>query len=215
MKCLQHKNIKECISFFKITYAHRNDNRILKLDIEDLISKGKITCELIILKLLIIRLRRQEDNKKDWELFKKILEKNLDDILSSKIKPRWLVSFLDTYVDHGNEIESRNALIAINFYRNEKFFSTITDYFELNKREVYIHKHRKSLCGMHISGKQDMAEILFKKINKKMQATPTIWKIFQRIIKDVMKDKESMYSIMSEITKPSLFKDAIYNNLIN
>jgi hypothetical protein len=214
MKCLQHNNIEECISFFNITYVHPNDNRILKLDIDDLVVNRKIKCDLILLKLLIIRLRRQEENENDWNHFKQILEKNLDSILNSKIKPRWLVSFLDTYADHGDEIESRNALIAINFYRNEKFFSTITDYFELNKREVYIHRHQKSLCGMHISGKQDMAEILFKKINKKMQVTPTIWKIFQRIIKDVMKDKESMYSIMSEITKPSLFKDSIYNNLI-
>lgn len=207
--CLEHNNIDECISLFNKFNVDINDNRILKIKIDSFLTKSKIKCDLFLLKILIIRLRRQEKNQKDWEYFKNILEKNLKPILESKIKPRWLISFLDTYVDHGDEIESRNALIAVSFYRNEKFFSTITDYFELHKREIYKHNHHKSLAGMHIAGKQDMAEILFKKINKKMQSTPIIWRIFQRIMKDIIKDKESMYSIMSEITTPKLFKDSL------
>lgn len=67
-----------------------------------------VPCLFTRIKHRIIRLRRRTDD--DWTAFRNEVESNLDTILNH-FDTRWLISVCDTYADHGDPVERRNAML--------------------------------------------------------------------------------------------------------
>ncbi len=197
MKCREHTEFKECIENFYFFECDKNDNTILNFPTKSL--ENTITCEFLLLKILIIRLRRS-NQKEDWALYKDLLEKNIDTILNDKtliskkhkgFRLRWIVSLLETYVDHGNEIESRNALIACLFHKYEKMYATVLDNHILMKKNYDFNFH-KEISGLKIKDKPDLMQNLFRRIDISLKETPIILKIFKEIIHRISSEQDSI-----------------------
>jgi hypothetical protein len=211
-----------CLFNFYYLELPKNDNLILDLSLDRL--KAKINCDLALIKILMIRLRRRK-NLKDWNLFKLLLENNLDFILNTTIKVqkfnnspihtgvrlRWLISLLDTFIDNGNSVESRNAFIVTIFQRNEKIFSTLMDYYDLEKKNNYEFKYDRELCGFHINLSTDLIINYVNRLNTLLSNTPLILKIFKHILNHIMKEKKSLYCRVSEICEKDIFQKPILN----
>jgi hypothetical protein len=207
-KCPTHNNYRVCLSKFSILEVDRDDNKILSFDTETL--KNSIHCEIILIKILIIRLRRAKSNS-DWLLFKFLVEKNIDIILNYRrprnrkgLSPRWLISILETYVDHGDEIEASNALIVSTFHKNERFFATICDYFTIESKN-YFYNCKKEFCGIDIYGNHDIVEQYLKRIYRQLSKTPIILSFFEKIFEEILKKTDSTYSILLRICNDKIF----------
>lgn len=219
--CPYHGN-KLNLCLYNLYYLElpKDSDLILNLSLDQL--KIKINCNLALIKILIIRLRKRK-NFEDWTLFKFLLEKNLDFILSTNLKIqkfdnspihtgvrlRWLISLLDTFVDNGDPIESRNAFIATMFQRNEKIFSTLMDYYKIQKKNNYEFKYDRELCGFHINLHTDLIINFANRINNLLSETPLILKIFKHILKQIMKDENSLYYNVSKICDQDIFQKPI------
>jgi hypothetical protein len=208
--CKIHKNnSQDCFRNFTELEFPKDDNKILKYSAK--ILKQKIKCDFILLKILMVRLRRSS-NKEDWKLFKVILNKNLNIILESEenyLNIRWIVSILESFIDFGDDIESRNALIAVSFHRNEKFFSTLLDFFEISAKTTYEHNQRRYIIGMPLNDKTDLPEKYFRRIKDKLTETPLIYGLFQKIIKYLVRNEETLLNILSRQGKEKNFKTPI------
>ena len=73
-------------------------------------------------KALITKLRRNKSDKGLWGIFEALIEENIADICGS-FDTRRLISVCDTYVDYGNPIEKRNALLVSQIANFEKIIS--------------------------------------------------------------------------------------------
>jgi hypothetical protein len=212
--CVTHQNeIESCFKNFAELEFPKEDNRILEYTIE--VLKEKIKCDFILLKILMVRLRRYSDEQ-DFNLFKELINKNLSTILESDEKflnIRWLISILETFVDHGDEVESRNALIAITFHRNEKFFSTFLDFFNVSLNSNYAHNQNRYIIGMPLNDITDLPEKYFARIKNKLIETPLIYALFQKIIKYLLRNEETLINILSNQGQEKNFKIPI-NNLL-
>jgi hypothetical protein len=226
MTCELHgENTVLCVYSLYLTQFNKKDNRILSISIDTL--KDKIKCEFSLMKILLIRLRRNK-NLNDWNLFRELLEKNLDFMLNTDddefsfsnidqfdkiipgIRTRWFTAFLDTYVDHGTPIESKNALIAMLFLKNEGIFSTLMDFYTLEKK-TYKYNYKKDLCGFHIQKETDVITNYINRIDMVLSDTPLILKIFKHMLKRLLQNKQSLYYKVSEICSAKIFKDPLLN----
>jgi|LakMenE01Jun11ns_1017448.scaffolds.fasta_scaffold9958664_14 hypothetical protein len=208
--CWIHQdNTQDCFKFFVELEFPREDNKILEYTIEEL--KEKIKCDFILLKILMVRLRRYSDEQ-DFNLFKELINKNLSTILESDEKflnIRWIISILETFVDFGDNIESRNALIAITFHRNEKFFSTFLDFFDVSLNSNYVHNQNRYIIGMPLDDITDLPEKYFTRIKDKLTETPLIYGLFQKIIKYLVRNEETLLNILSKQGEEKNFKTPI------
>ena len=212
--CWIHQdNTQDCFKFFVELEFPREDNKILEYTIEEL--KEKIKCDFILLKILMVRLRRYS-NEQDFNLFKELINKNLSTILESDEKflnIRWIISILETFVDFGDDIESRNALIAITFHRNEKFFSTFLDFFQIFPKTVHEPNFDRYIIGMKMESFSDTAINYFKRIQDKITKTPIIFALFQKMMKYLLRNEETLLHILSEKGPDKNFKTPIENFL--
>jgi hypothetical protein len=211
---IHHNNGRLCLAGFSKLEIDRNNHKILSFDSEAL--KESIKCEFILIKILLIRLRRSKLDG-DWLLFKFLIEKNLHIILNYPrpknrvgLSPRWLASILETYIDHGNDMESANALIVTSFHKNERFFATICDSFNLEPKDYY-NNHKKDFCGIDINGNQDIAENFFLRTHRQLSKTPVILSIFKKILLEILKKSDSSYSILCKISNAKIMERPIKN----
>jgi hypothetical protein len=204
----QHKP-QDCFKNFTELEFPKEDNQILEYSVE--VLKEKIKCDFILLKILMVRLRRYSDEQ-DFNLFKELINKNLSTILESDEKflnIRWLISILETFVDYGNEVESRNALIAITFHRNEKFFSTFLDFFNVSLNSNYAHNQNRYIIGMPLNDITDLPEKYFERIKNKLIETPLIYALFKKIMKYLLRNEETLVNILSNQGQEKNFKTPI------
>jgi hypothetical protein len=105
--------------FHILTYARTNSS-IVEMPLEETksIHGG---CELVYLKILMIRLRRVQ-NFYEWLEFKKIVEDNKEFVLKN-FNLRWLLSVVDTYADCGAPVEQSSAMLVDSFFTFEKLRS--------------------------------------------------------------------------------------------
>lgn len=218
MKCLAHgNNLNLCLHNFYF-FELKKDDDVSSISLDKL--KTKINCDLLLIKILMIFLRRQK-NEEYWILFKELLEKNIDFILNTKIvvkrhpnsnkhygiRLRWLISLLDTFVDNGNAIESKNAFIVTMFQRNEKMFSTLTDNYSLIKKD-YFCNYYKELSGIDIHGTGDLVYLFFERLSLILSETPLILKICKEVLKRISEDENSFLFRMSNLCDEHLFKES-------
>jgi len=72
---------------------------------------------------LIKNLRKGINKNENWNEFKTTIENNIQ-IICKNFNTRWLVSICDTYVDYGNPIEKRNAMLISLLINMEKLGQT-------------------------------------------------------------------------------------------
>jgi hypothetical protein len=135
---------------------------------------------------LIQNLRRGDDLKKSKILFFSEVERNAEK-WCKELTLRWLISIIDTYADHGNDIERSNALIVSTFANMIKIADTSllltrpdnSKLERLLQDVVYLYDEVNSLKITW----DDMPNILFYRISEVMQKTPVIEIYFEEIKK--------------------------------
>lgn len=100
------------------SYTKEESSRILSLvKIRNTIDLNNDN-PLIRMKQCIIHLRRGVHTAKALKIFKQEI-KNID---IDNLDSRWLISILETIVDHGSEIDKRNAMLVSSFMAHERTF---------------------------------------------------------------------------------------------
>ena len=153
---------------------------------------------LDILKPYIIELRRGVNPEESWIKFKSLVEKNIKQICES-VDTRWLISICDTYIDYGNDIESRNALCIVTLINMEKLAQTNSLLFkkEINTDNESVLKQGELIdlwdgvtsfniiCG-------DLTNNMILRFEKKLKSTPTLHFIFVTLMARLKKNKNSI-----------------------
>lgn len=153
------------------------------------------------IKKLIQNLRRGDDMENSLPAFLFIVENDIENICKT-FTLRWLISVNDTYIDHGNDMEKRNAM-AISIYANLiKMADTVFEYhvkkpiperMEYMKTNV-VHMYDKINSVMMAT--DDMPNILFYRFDELLQSTPVLHKLFEEI-----KQRFARQSYMMQLAK--------------
>jgi hypothetical protein len=140
---------------------------------------------------LIINLRKGKDVDNDWNAFRNLMEQNTEEVCRT-LDTRWLVSVCDTYVDYGDEITRRNAMLVVQIANFEKLWATNLLMYDikLNPDKLEKLKNNKIIPlwdGMYSFNINhgDMTHNLFDRIENLMDKTPVIEKIYQTVIQRI------------------------------
>ncbi len=142
---------------------------------------------------LIIKLRRKINPETNWREFDNLVKNNIKTICK-RINTRFLISICDTYVDYGNPIESRNAMIISAITNMEKLSQTYFAMFDtsLNKKKIKYLKSNKielwdGMTSFNLS-KGDLTQNMFRRIDQCLQETPELHAIFVTLLKRIKKN---------------------------
>lgn len=183
---------------------------------EQLLSEVK--CDFVALKILLTRLRRcmptgkityasgiDKHKQTDWLAFKTIYEKDIE-YFNKRMTDRWIVAILDTYIDHGSPVESRNAMLANCFVRYERISATerYAVNNKLDKRSDFdpkkiIRNSRPTIWGDVLCTQMvedDFYCNVFMRHRNLLQETPFIYDIYRRFVKNAMNSKKSLISVI-------------------
>jgi len=140
---------------------------------------------------LIVNLRKGKDINKNLKDFSDLIGQNIDEVCKM-LDTRWLVSICDTYVDYGDQIISRNALLVVQIANFEKLWATNLLMYDvkLNPEKVQKLKNNKIIPlwdGMYSFNINhgDMTNNFFGRLEALLKATPVIEKIYRTIIERI------------------------------
>ena len=141
-----------------------------------------------LVKPLIEKLRKEFDLTENWPEFRNVVEKNIDRICE-ELDTRWLVSICDTYVDFGDPIEKRNAMLTVQISNFEKLWATNLLMYDviLNPKKLDKLKKNKVIPlwdGMYSFNVNhgDMTNNMFRRLNNLMEETSVLNKIYLTLI---------------------------------
>jgi len=168
------------------------------------VSKNSVLFKEV--KSLIVELRRKKNTGVNWELFQKLISENIEEICNS-FNTRWLVSIADTYADYGNEIESRNAMLISVILNMEKLWATNLLIYDVTLNKNYLQKLQSNrviplwdgIYSFNIN-KGDMTGNLFGRIDRLMNDTPVIKKIYVTVLKK-LKENDTVLSSLDKYHK--------------
>jgi hypothetical protein len=125
-----HKSIEDCYEAFKRVAFARGDDTVLTLKMD------QYECELIRLKMLIIRLRRRGEAN-DAREFGRIWQTNWQQYVPL-FDSRWLVSVLETLADYGPPSARAHAMLVASNVTWERWAQTlaISAYITRSKNPV-------------------------------------------------------------------------------
>lgn len=213
MRCGKHKNVSECYAALHRYKVPRKDNTICDIPLK--ILRRDTPCQYELIKKLIIRLRRNSKHG-DFLLFKEIVESNLGALLKT-LNARWLVSLLDCYIDHGDDVESRNALIAVSIVNCEKMIKTRDVQFRFEPVDDFDGSVRYEFADgldTFITGDADMPANFFKRIRAKVSTTPHIHKMFKSLMKRLV-EGDSIMKELCDLTNDKAFRWPYHKHLLN
>ena len=152
---------------------------------------------------MITRLRRNGRNLELWNEFRSYIEANTPEVCRN-LDTRWLVSVCDTYVDYGDELTRRNAMLVVQIVNFEKLWATYLLMYDLHEnpdkiRQIKNNKVIPLWDGVYSFNINhgDMTNNLFHRLDNLMQATPEIKAIYYEILKR-MKERSTVLSRMDE-----------------
>jgi len=200
----------------------------IKISLEEL--QEKTECDSILIKRLIARLRRKLKKKPwqdDWELFKEVFEGHHEYWLSIT-NFRMLVSIMDTYVDHGNAAESKNALLVTSLAGWEKIVSARMKFVQPIELSDEEHRHNitnaRGRCGYGFRDGGDMPLNLFKRMIRSTNDTPVIEASLKALMRLLLKfgvgnlqcreDKLAKFVPPTHIATPAHLKEIGYEKFI-
>ncbi|PLX82831.1 MAG: hypothetical protein C0617_13245 [Desulfuromonas sp.] len=135
---------------------------------------------------LISALRNSVAVDQNWPAFRKLIENNLEDIVST-FSIRWLVSVCDTYADYGSGEQKRNALLIsmfVNMLRMADtafFVSSGIDEENLEKTNDRLVMQYDGVATFAIN-RQDVFLNLSKRTMRATKNDPVFGKIWKEII---------------------------------
>ena len=147
--------------------------------------------------LLIQNLRRGDDMERSKELFFREMSTK-GSKWCKELSLRWLISVIDTYADHGTELEQSNAMIVSTFANlikiaDTKLLLTKYDYEMLPRLKENVVRMYDDLNSLMIQG-DDMPNNLWFRIDEKLEKTPEI-KLFFEEIKERFRKLSPMLTI--------------------
>jgi len=157
----------------------------LPMEIPGMAQDSKLMLELV--RPIIADLRRGVDTEKNWTAFRLLIENNIDDVCR-ELNTRWLVSVCDTYVDFGEAVERRNAMIIATLANMEKVSQSYL-MWRVNYDDAFNvppkHKPRKmrlwdGMFSMRMYG--DVTNNLFRLMHVLLESTPHLYAIFKTIL---------------------------------
>lgn len=224
-----HDTANRCASSIsKMTYRTINNSgtldavsieascRLYDLSTEQI--NNKFECNVEKMNILTHRLRRclpknriayagmlNPYSKEDWILYKSIYEEDCD-YYNSIFSDRWLLSILDTYIDYGDVIESKNAMIASLFIRYERISGTeayscrhyIDNRTDFDEKKIKRNSRVEiwpSILTTHMPV-DDYYINLFSRHMYCLRETPNIKNLFVRFVKNAMSSDKSLISVI-------------------
>jgi len=150
---------------------------------------------------LIVKLRKDFDLKNNWPKFRNIVEKNIDRICE-ELDTRWLVSICDTYVDFGDPIEKRNAMLIVQVANFEKLWATDLLMYDVKINPQKLDKLKKNkviplwdgVYSFNINH-GDMTNNLFRRLNNLMQETSVLNKIYLTVLKRIKENDTALANL--------------------
>lgn len=144
-------------------------------------------------KSLIALLRNNKYEKNLWEEFRNFICDNIEGICRD-LDTRWLVSVCDTYVDCGDEVYSRNAMLVVQLVNFEKLWATYLLMHDVKENQDKIRQLKRNKViplwdGMYSFNINhgDMTNNLFFRIETLMKSTPEIEAIYLEVIRRIEK----------------------------
>jgi hypothetical protein len=137
---------------------------------------------------LIISLRREKNIQQNWIEFRDLIEKNIYEVCN-KLDTRWLISICDTYVDYGDNIIRRNAMLVVQIANFEKLWATNLLMYDVSLNPEKLKKLKKNKViplwdGMYSFNINhgDLTNNLLGRLEELLTETPVIESIYKTII---------------------------------
>lgn len=172
---------------------HNNIDRHLEAMQAEFIGKPYV-CWLLV--TYIIKLRRNIDVNANKVEFTRLLG-TYADVLISNYDVRWLVSICDTIADYGDELLKPRAMMIVNFVNMIKLNDTVLLIAKdptPDPTKVQNFKVSPTWGGMtsYDIRKGDMTKNMFGRLDKVLDPTPMLKKIFKKIINQTKKTPNSV-----------------------
>ncbi len=155
---------------------------------------------------LLIRLRKDIDTEENWKMFTELIESNLDKVCKS-LDTRWLISVCDTYVDYGDPVTRRNAMLVVQTANFEKLWATYLLMYDLDLNEEKVDKLKKNKViplwdGMYSFNINhgDMTSNYFARIDELMSETPVIDAIYKTVLQRI-KENDTVLANLNKYHK--------------
>lgn len=137
-------------------------------------------------KQLIKNLRRGDDLQQSKQQFFAEMRTNFR-YWSQTLTLRWLVSVIDSFIDHGTETERRNAAIVSTYFNlvkiaDTRLLLTVDNAILLPRLQQDVMFMYDEVNSLKITS-DDMPNILFYRLNELLQTTPHINCLFEEIKK--------------------------------
>ena len=140
---------------------------------------------------LIVHLRKGKEKEKNWIAFRTLIENNLKEVCSV-MDTRWLISLCDTYVDYGDPVTRRNAMLVVLIADFEKLWATHLLMYDIKLNEEKLNQLKKNKIiqlwdGMYSFNINhgDMTNNFFARMDDLMKETPVIDEIYRTVIQRI------------------------------
>lgn len=157
--------------------------------------------------IAIRRIRRGEDMSRNWTKLVRVVEANLEEIATT-FSARWILSICDTYADHGEPVERRNALLISVFLNMIKFADTsrlMRGPIDQAKLEELRSPDRPIVFSemrcIHL-GASDTLLNLSKRMTHHLAETPTLARLFRAVLEIVHATENSVTEFASVFGMP-------------
>ncbi len=186
----------------------RTDHSVMKPNTESFFSNHN---DMVAYKYLLIRLRRAKRGRgisqgfkgveydfyeSDWRLYRAFTIENID-LLFNVLDSRYLLSIVDTFSDHGSEVERGNALAISNIFVQERFAQTLRCIYWLFPRFNKLKTRQRPAWDGLFSNKlsrDDSLQIFLARQSSVLETTPILKRIFIQLYKRMQGSKESLIS---------------------
>ncbi len=143
----------------------------------------------------IVNLRRGIETERSFGEFRAIVEGDLDAVCT-ELNTRWLVSLCDTYVDFGEPIEQRNAMLVsmlVNWEKVAQSYVLWKSNYEGSLEVPEHHEPRKlflwdGMTSFHLEI-GDVTNNLFARTQRLLAETPQIERIYRTVLERIEKDE--------------------------
>lgn len=141
------------------------------------------------------------------------------------IRPRWMISILETYVDMGHHIGPNytgNAMSVVSMIQMEKFARTLLYNAEINWTQESCREYERELARggerYHPYLTKPETQIgyvytfLFARLHDLLQSTPLLYKISKPLIQGIIESKEGVLSKTDEHVKGPKVATTMWEN---
>ncbi|MFM9091257.1 MAG: hypothetical protein ACKOUK_05900, partial [Verrucomicrobiota bacterium] len=143
------------------------------------------------LEALTIYLRRRVNPAATFLCLRQLVEGQLDSVIE-QLDARWLVSICDSYADHGDPVEARNALLISTFLTWERLAATHARWADPSRTTARVeraipaanHPLWDGLVTVHLA-RGDTTCNLLARYTRLLSATPHLLRIWRELLRRI------------------------------